>query len=192
MYFFVLFAILLIVGVPISFSMGVAGVIYLFFQDVPLMVVAQKILGGADSFTLLAIPLFIFAGELMETGGISRRILQLAHDLVGHIKGGLGHVVVLATLMLSGISGSSTADVAAIGTSMIPTMEKKGYSREKAVAIIAACGGMDILVPPCLTMIILAGVANLSVETLFFAGIVPAIVMAIALMIVIYADAHQT
>lgn len=189
MLFFILFAVFLVVGVPIAFSMGVSGLIYLLLSEVPLTAIPQEILGGVNSFTLLAIPLYIFAGELMETGGISRRILTLAHNLVGHIRGGLGHVVVVATLLLSGISGSSTADTAAIGTAMIPTMEDKGYKREKAVAIVAACGGMDILVPPCLTMIILGGVANLSVESLFFGGLLPAIVMSLALMIVIYFDA---
>lgn len=189
MLFFVLFAVFLVVGIPIAFSMGVAGLIYLVVSDVPLTAIPQEILGGVNSFTLLAIPLYIFAGELMEGGGISKRILTLADNLVGHIRGGLGHVVVLATILLSGISGSSTADTAAIGSAMIPSMEKKGYSREKAVAIIAASGGMDILVPPCLTMIILGGVANLSIEALFFGGLLPAIVMALALMAVIYFDA---
>jgi len=189
MSFFLLFAVLIVLGLPIAFSMGVSGLIYLLLTDVPLTAVPQEILGGVNSFTLLAIPLYIFAGELMETGGISRRILALAHNLVGHVRGGLGHVVVVATVLLSGISGSSTADTAAIGTAMIPTMEEKGYSREKAVAIIAACGGMDILVPPCLTMIILGGVANLSVEALFFGGLLPALVMSAALMVVIYFDA---
>ncbi len=189
MLFFTLFAILLVFGVPIAFSMGLSGLVYLLLSDVPLAAIPQEILGGVNSFTLLAIPLYIFAGELMETGGISRRILELANNMVGHVRGGLGHVVVVATVLLSGISGSSTADTAAIGTAMIPTMEKKGYRREKAVAIVAACGGMDILVPPCLTMIILGGVANLSVESLFFGGLIPALVMALALMVVIYFDA---
>lgn len=189
MLFFALFAALLVAGIPIAFSMGVSGLIYLLLSDVPLTAIPQEILGGVNSFTLLAIPLYIFAGELMEGGGISRRILTLADNLVGHIRGGLGHVVVVSTVLLSGISGSSTADTAAIGSAMIPTMEKKGYKREKAVAIIAASGGMDILVPPCLTMIILGGVANLSVEALFFGGLLPALVMALGLMAVIYFDA---
>jgi tripartite ATP-independent transporter DctM subunit len=184
-----MFVALLVMGVPIAFSMGVAGLIYLLISDVPLAAVPQEILGGVNSFTLLAIPLYIFAGELMEKGGISRRILNLADNLVGHVRGGLGHVVVVATILLSGISGSSSADTAAVGSAMIPTMEKKGYRREKAVAIIAACGGMDILVPPCITMIVLGGVANLSVEALFFGGLLPAFVMAAALMAVVYFDA---
>ncbi|MDR2111794.1 MAG: TRAP transporter large permease [Candidatus Accumulibacter sp.] len=191
MIFFLLFALFLVAGIPIAFSMGLSGLVYLLISRVPLAAVPQEILGGVDSFTLLAIPLYIFAGELMDGGGISRRILNLADNLVGHIRGGLGHVVVVATVLLSGISGSSTADTAAIGSAMIPTMEKKGYKREEAVAIIAACGGMDILVPPCITMIILGGVANLSVEALFFGGLLPAVAMALALMAVIYFDAAR-
>jgi C4-dicarboxylate transporter DctM subunit len=178
MVFFILFFVLITLGLPIAFGLGVAGMVYLLLDGVPLMAVAQRILTGADSFTLLAIPLYVLAGELMETGGISKRILDLASSLVGHIRGGLGHVVVISTMIMSGISGSSTADTAAIGAAMIPTMKRKGYTAEKATAIIAASGGMDILIPPCITMIVLGEVANLSVANRFFAGIGPAIVMA--------------
>lgn len=191
MLFFILFAVFLAIGLPIAFSMGVAGLTFFTFNDIPLTAIAQKILGGVDSFTLLAIPLYILAGELMETGGVSRRILGLAAALVGHIRGGLGHVVVIATMIMSGISGSTSADTAAIGSSMIPTMVRKGYTKEKAVAIIAASGGMDILVPPCITMIILGGVVNLSVSHLFFAGIMAGLLMAVAMMIVIYIEAKK-
>ena len=191
MAFFLLFILLIAVGLPISFSLGVAGMVYLLIGGVPLMAMAQRILTGADSFTLLAIPLYILAGELMETGGISRRILELASSLVGHIRGGLGHVVVLSTVIMSGISGSSTADTAAIGSAMIPTMTRKGYPLTKATAIVAASGGMDILIPPCITMIVLGEVANLSVGNLFFAGIGPAVVMALGLMLVVYLEARR-
>ncbi|MFB3816979.1 MAG: TRAP transporter large permease [Candidatus Methylomirabilales bacterium] len=191
MLFFALFFLLIIMGVPIAFGLGIAAMVNLLIEGVPLTAVAQRILTGADSFTLLAIPLYILAGELMEAGGISRRILDFAHSLVGHIRGGLGHVVVVSTLIMSGISGSSTADTAAIGSVMIPTMVRRGYSREKATAIIAAAGGMDILVPPCITMIVLGEVANLSVAFLFFAGIAPAVLMSLSLMAVIYLQARS-
>ena len=191
MIFFILFLIFILVGLPISFGLGVAGMAYLIIHDVPLAAVSQRILTGADSFTLLAIPLYVLAGELMETGGISRRILDLAGSLVGHIRGGLGHVVVVSTMIMSGISGSSTADTAAIGSAMIPTMIRKGYTPAKATAIIAAAGGMDILIPPCITMIVLGEVGNLSVANLFFAGIGPAVVMALGLMLVIYLQAKR-
>lgn len=191
MLFFVLFVLFLIIGVPIAYSMGLAGLVFLLINDVPLAAIAQKILGGVDSFTLLAIPLYVLAGEFMETGGISRRFMDLASSLVGHIRGGLGHVVVVSTMLLSGISGSSNADTAAIGSTMIPTMVRKGYTPEKATAIVAAAGGMDILIPPCITMIILGSVANISVANLFFAGILSAVVMAVCLMGVIYVDARR-
>jgi len=191
MVFFILFFVLITFGLPIAFGLGVAGMAYLLLDGVPLMAVAQRILTGADSFTLLAIPLYVLAGELMETGGISKRILDLASSLVGHIRGGLGHVVVVSTMIMSGISGSSTADTAAIGAAMIPTMKRKGYTAEKATAIIAASGGMDILIPPCITMIVLGEVANLSVANLFFAGIGPAVVMALGLMLVVYLEARR-
>jgi C4-dicarboxylate transporter DctM subunit len=191
MVFFLLFVVFLVIGVPIAFSMGLSGLIFLMMNDVPLSAIAQKILTGVDSFTLLAIPLYVLAGEFMETGGISRRFMELASSLVGHIRGGLGHVVIVATMLLSGISGSSNADTAAIGSTMIPTMVRKGYSPEKATAIVAAAGGMDILIPPCITMIILGSVANISVANLFFAGLLSAVVMALCLMAVIYFDARK-
>lgn len=191
MLFFILFVIFLIIGIPIAFSMSVAGLIFFSTNNIPLNTVPQKILGGMDSFVLLAIPLFIFAGELMEGGGIARRVLNLASTLVGHIRGGLGHVVVVATLIMSGISGSSSADTAAMGSTMIPTMVRKGYDRAKAVSIVAAAGGMDILVPPCIAMIILGGVVNISVAHLFFAGILPGIFMGLGIMAVVYVQAKK-
>ena len=186
MLFFLIFIGAISVGLPIAFGMSFSGLIYLLSNDIPVQALTQKVLSGTDSFTLLAVPLYLLAGEIMEAGGISRRILNLANALVGHIRGGLGHVVVVSTLILSGISGSSTADTAAIGSVMIPNMVRNGYRRVDAAAIVAAAGGMDILIPPCLTMIILGSVCNLSIARLFFAGIVPALVMSVALMAVIY------
>jgi C4-dicarboxylate transporter, DctM subunit len=190
MLFFIIFIIAICIGLPIAFGMSLAGLIYLVLNDIPIQAMTQKVLSGTDSFTLLAVPLYLLAGEIMEAGGISRRILNLANALVGHIRGGLGHVVVVSTFLLSGISGSSTADTAAIGSVMIPNMVRKGYRRAEAAAIVGAAGGMDILIPPCLTMIILGSVCNLSIARLFFAGIGPAVVMALALMIVIYYKAR--
>lgn len=189
--FYLLFILFLIIGVPISFSMGLAGVLFFWVNQIPLTAIPQRMLGGADSFTLLAIPLYVLAGELMDTGGMSKRIIDLATAFVGHIRGGLGHVVVVATMIFSGISGSSSADTAAIGSIMIPNMVRKGYRREKATAIVAAAGGMGILIPPCINMIVLGGIANLSVATLFFAGFLPAVVMALGIMILVYFEAKK-
>lgn len=173
-------------GVPIAFALGGAAVIGLMLMDgVPLNVVATRTFGAIDSFTLLAIPFFILAGELMETGGISQRLMTLARVLVGHVRGGLGNVVIVGMVFFSGISGSTQADAAAVGSVMIPSMKRHGYSAARAAAIVAAAAGMGILVPPCLTMVVYGSVTNTSIGALFAAGFVPAALMAMALM------AHQ-
>ncbi|MBS1192501.1 MAG: transporter permease DctM, partial [Nitrospirae bacterium] len=145
----------------------------------------------ADNFVLLAIPLFILAGAMMETGGISRRLVDLATALVGHLRGGLAHVTVVAEILFSGISGSTTADVAAMGALLIPSMEKAGYGKEEAISIVSAASAMGILVPPCLLMVILATIADISVTALFLAGFLPAAVLAGALMLLIYVKARR-
>lgn len=184
---FISFFLFVLLSVPLAFSMGISSLLYILADGtIPQVIIPQRIFVGIDNFTLLAIPLYILAGELMETGGISRRLIHLATCLVGHIKGGLGLITVVATMFFSGVSGSSSADTAAIGGVMIPAMAEKGYSRAQATAIVTAAGGMGILIPPCLTMIVLAAVANLSVGALFLAGFVPALVMGGGLMIYIY------
>ena len=166
------------VGVPIASSLGLASALSLLVQGtLPLTLVPQRIYVGLDSFPLLAAPLFILAGALMETGGISLRITQLAQAMVGHIRGGLGMVVVVGTMLFSGISGSSTADTAAIGSVMIPTMVRRGYSPEFATAVVAAAGGMGILIPPCIIMVIYGLLTNTSVAALFLGGVIPGLVM---------------
>jgi C4-dicarboxylate transporter, DctM subunit len=166
------------VGVPIASSLGLASALSLLVQGaLPLTLLPQRIYVGLDSFPLLAAPLFILAGALMETGGISLRITQLAQAMVGHIRGGLGMVVVVGTMLFSGISGSSTADTAAIGSVMIPTMVRRGYSPEFATAVVAAAGGMGILIPPCIIMVIYGLLTNTSVAALFLGGVIPGLIM---------------
>jgi C4-dicarboxylate transporter DctM subunit len=160
-------------------------------EGVPVKIVASRTFGAIDSFALLAIPFFILAGELMETGGISQRLVGLARVLVGHIRGGLGNVVIVGMIFFSGISGSTNADAAAVGSVMIPPMRKQGYSGAHAAAIVAAAAGMGILVPPCLTMVVYGSVTNTSVATLFAAGFLPAFIMAMALMVHIRVDAKR-
>jgi C4-dicarboxylate transporter DctM subunit len=184
---FVGFIVLLLLSIPLAGAMGLASMAYIYAQpNIPSIVSAQRMFVGIDNFTLLAIPLYILAGNLMETGGISRRLIHLASCLVGHIKGGLGLITVVATMFFSGVSGSSSADTAAIGGIMIPAMTKRGYSPERATAIVTAAGGMGILIPPCLVMIVLASVTNLSVGALFLAGFMPAFIMGGGLMLLIY------
>lgn len=186
------FLALILFTAPIAFAMGLAAVVGILLADTaPLLVVPQRIFDGADSFVLLAIPLFILAGGLMETGGISARLVALARALIGHVRGGLGMVVVVAEMLFSGISGSTVADVSAIGSLLIPSMVKAGFKPARAVAIVSAASAMGILVPPCLLMVIVAQIAGLSVGALFVAGFIPAAVLALGIMGLIYAQARK-
>ena len=188
----VLFVAFIIIGVPIAFALGGAALVGLWlYEGAPLRIVASRMFGGIDNFSLLAIPFFILAGELMETGGISQRLVTLARVLVGHIRGGLGNVVMIAMIFFSGISGSTNADAAAIGSVMIPPMKRQGYSAGHAGAIVAAAAGMGILVPPCLTMVVYGSITNTSIATLFAAGFLPAFIMTAALMIHLRVDAKR-
>jgi tripartite ATP-independent transporter DctM subunit len=186
------FVTMLLLTAPVAFAIGVSATIGLLIVDAaPLLIVPQRFFAGADSFVLLAIPLFILAGALMETGGISLRLVELARLLVGHIRGGLGMAVVVAEMFFSGISGSTVADVSAIGALMVPSLIRVGFRPDRAVAIISAASAMGILIPPCLIMVVIAQIAGISVGALFLAGFVPAIVLALALMALIYFQARR-
>lgn len=186
------FFVLLLLGVPVAFTIGVAGLTGLMFSgNYPLTIVVQQVFQSVDSFVLLAIPLFILAGSLMETGGIAARLVRLAQALIGWVRGGLAMAVVVAEYIFSGISGSTIADVSAIGATMIPPMRKAGYTAEQAVSVVAAASAMGILVPPCLLMIVIGSIANVSVAALFVAGFIPAVVLAVAIMAYIYLEARR-
>ena len=173
-------------GMPLAFTLALTALTYLLgIGGVNTIILPIKILGGVDSFVLLAIPLFILAGSLMESGGISQRIVDLAMAIVGRVRGGLAMVVIVAEILFSGISGSTAADVSAISSLLVPSMRKAGYSGPESVSIVAAASAMGILVPPCLTMVVLGSLVNLSIVTLFLAGFVPAFILAAALMILI-------
>ena len=186
------FVILLLLAVPVAFSVGMAGFLGLWWSGAyPLPIIIQQIFLTADSFVLLAIPLFILAGALMETGGIAIRLVRFAQALVGWIRGGLAMAVVIAEYIFSGISGSTIADVSAIGATMIPPMTQAGYEPEEAVSVVAAASAMGILVPPCILMIIIGAIANVSVAALFAGGFIPAMVLAMAIMLYIYVRARR-
>jgi tripartite ATP-independent transporter DctM subunit len=185
-------AVLIAVNTPIAVAVGTACVVYVLLRgDLPLIVVPHRIIGGMDSFLLLALPLFVLAGDLMNTGGITERLVGFARALVGHIRGGLGMTTVVSEYLFSGISGSSAADVSAVGSLLIPAMARAGYRPELAVSIVAAASAMGVLVPPCLMMVVLASLTDLSVAALFIAGFLPAAAMAVLLMVLIYVQARR-
>jgi C4-dicarboxylate transporter, DctM subunit len=179
-------------GLPLAFTLALTALTYLIgIGGVGLVILPIKILGGVDSFVLLAIPLFILAGALMETGGISERIVDLAMAIVGKVRGGLAMVVVVAEILFSGISGSTAADVSAISALLVPSMKRAGYSGPESVSVVAAASAMGILVPPCLTMVVLGSLVNLSIVTLFLAGFVPAFILAASLIVLIALRARR-
>ena len=187
------FLVLLVIGVPVAVTVGLSGYIGLLIASpAPLATAVQTMLHQVDSFVLLAFPLFILAGALMETGGIARRLVGLAVALVGWVRGGLGMAVVAAEYIFSGISGSTVADVSAVAATTIPAMVRAGYSRELSVAIVSAASAMGILVPPCILMIVIGSLASLSVAALFTAGFVPAVVLALVLMMYIAWSVRRT
>jgi tripartite ATP-independent transporter DctM subunit len=186
------FFVFLTIHVPVAFSMSLACILtFLWKGDIPLSTVTMKLYSGIDSFPFLAIPLFILAGGLMEHGGISQRLVRLAQNLFGHIKGGLGFVVVVSEIFFSGISGSSIADASAIGSLLLPSMVRAGYTPPRASAIIAAATGMGMMIPPCLNMVVLGALANLSIAGLFMGGFLPGFFMALTLMIIIYIQSSR-
>jgi hypothetical protein len=186
------FVVLLIVAAPVSVAMGLAAAIAILWSGkAPINTVVTQMVSGMDSFPLMAIPFFILAGELMERAGISERLVRLAKAFVGHIRGGLGMVVLVGEYLFSGISGSTAADISAIGSLLIAPMERAGYSKGQAVAIVSAATAMGILVPPCIFMIVLASMTNQSIGAMFVAGFLPAIVIGIGLGGYIYWEAGK-
>src|SRR5262249_5539857 len=163
-----LFLAFIVAGAPIAFALGAAALARLWLiQGAPRRIVASRIFRGIDHFSSIALPCCILAGELMESGGISQRLVNLARVLVGHIRGGLGNGVLIAMIFFSGISGSTNADAAAIGSVMIPPMKRQGYSGAHARAIAGAAAGMGLLVPPCPTMVGYRHITNTATPTLF-------------------------
>ena len=179
-------------GLPLAFTLALTSLTYLLgIGGVSLIILPIKMLGGVDSFVLLAIPLFILAGALMESGGISERIVDLAMAIVGRVRGGLAMVTVVAEVLFSGISGSTAADVSAISSLLVPSMRRAGYSGPESVSVVAAASAMGILVPPCLTMVVLGSLVNLSIVTLFLAGFIPAFILAGVLLVLIALRARR-
>jgi tripartite ATP-independent transporter DctM subunit len=178
---------LLLIGVPVGFSLLGSSLIAILLQDtIPLQTVPQRLALGLDSFPMLAIPLFILAGTLMEAGGITKRLIHLSEVLVGHIRGSLAHVSVVSNVFMSGVSGSGVADAAATGSALIPSMIKKGYGKGFAAAILGASATVGPIIPPSIPMIIYGSLAGVSIGKLFLGGAIPGLLMSCSLMIVSY------
>ncbi len=185
------FVLMLAAGTPIAFGMAAVAILALQQEAMPLSLVPQRLFGTMDSFTMLAIPLFVLAGELMNTSGIMSRLIRLARTLVGHFRGGMGMVAVSSECLVSGVSGSVIADTAAVGTVMVPAMAESGYRREKAVGIVCGACAMGILIPPSISMVLYGGMANVSIGALFVAGFLPAFVTAAVMMVHLAIEARR-
>ena len=179
--------VLLILGVRIAYAIGISSIIYIVFcTDVSLMVVAQQISSGSDSIVMLALPFFLLAGELMNAGGITQRLVRFAMALIGNIKGGLSFVVIVTNMIMATVSGAAIASGAAVGSVMIKSMEEKGYPKGFAGAVNAAAATIGPIIPPSVGFIIFASVSNASVGKLFIAGTIPGIILGLGLMIICY------
>lgn len=177
------FFILIILGVPIAFSMGASALMYIMVEGIPLEMVTQRFFTNTQSFAFLAIPLFILAGNLMIHGTIAQRIINVADSMVRHLPGGLGCVSVVTSMGMAGVSGSSVADAASTGSVLIPEMKRKGYTSSFSAAINASSSVVGIIIPPSNTMIIIAWLANLSVASMFIAGVIPGILIGVTYLI---------
>lgn len=184
---FVLFLIFLFMGVPIAFSLGCGSILAILIEhSVSPMLVAQKLFSGVNSFSLMAIPFFMLSGELMEAGGISDRLIEIARSFLGHITGGIGLVDIGTSALFAGVSGSAAADTAAVGSMLIPSMIQEGYPAGLASVIQATAGSLGPIIPPSMTMIIYCSLTNLSIGECFMAGIIPGLIIAFGTGLVTY------
>lgn len=179
---FLLFIVFMIVGMPIAFSLGVSSLLYLMTNGMSLTLVAQKMTVSLDSFVFVALPLFILCGELMNTGGLTRRLVNFSKVLVGRLKGGLAHVNVVVSMLFGGVNGLATADTVAIGSVMIPAMEEEGYTTDFSTAITVASSTIGAIIPPSILMIIYGSVTNVSIGKLFMGGLIPGVLLGLAQM----------
>ncbi|AZR71965.1 L-dehydroascorbate transporter large permease subunit [Anoxybacter fermentans] len=173
-------------GIPVVFSLGLSNLVIMHTMDIPYMVLAQKMISGMNNFPLLAIPFFMFVGEIMNRGGIAKKLVDFADALVGYITGGLGHVNILASMFFGGISGSAIADTAAIGGLLVPPMIKQKYPADYSAAVTASSAVIGIIIPPSIPFILYGIITNTSIARLFLGGIIPGILVGFALMVTTY------
>ncbi|BBI54722.1 hypothetical protein HORIV_71430 [Vreelandella olivaria] len=186
------FVLLLLIGVPIGFGMGLAATIAIWLDgSYPLLIIGHKMVNAISSFSLVAVPLFILAGALAGETSIAQRLVRFADAIVGHIRGGLGQVNVAASMFFGGISGSAVADTAALGSLMVPPMERQGYTREDAGAITICSSTIGVLIPPSIPMVLYGITVGESVGQLFLAGIVPGLLVGLMLMAAVFTMAKR-
>jgi len=189
---FLLMLVLFAIAMPVAWSMAIASGIYMLLgPKIPLQGLVQRMIGGIDTFPLLAIPFFILAGNLMNTGGITERLVRFSRALVGHIRGGLAHVVVVTNMIMAGMSGSGIADAAGSGAVLIPAMKRAGYGVPFSAAVVGAAGTIGPIIPPSIPFVIYGSLANTSIGRLLLAGAVPGVLMGILLMIFVYVIARR-
>lgn len=179
---FIGFIVLLVLGVPVAFSIALSSVAVMAKGDVPLLMMVQRMFTATDSFSLIAVPFFIFAGDLMAKGKVSKVLVEFAEAMLGMIKGGLSIVAVLAGMFFAAISGSGAATTAAVGATLIPELKKRGYDEARSAALIAAAGTIGVVIPPSVPMVLYAVIAEESVNTLFKNGFIPGVLMGVILI----------
>lgn len=186
------FAVMMVLGVPIGISLGLSAMGGIIFLDGgSLVTVTQRMFEGMNSWALLAIPLYTFAGYTMSKGGISKRLMDFCYSIVGHIYGGLAHVNVLASMIFAGISGSAVADTAGVSGMFMPEMIRKGYSKELSVTVTAVSSTIGIIIPPSIPMVVIAGICGISTGKMFLGGILPGILIGIVQMVISYIFAKK-
>ena len=183
---FAVFFGLCLLGVPVAVSLALSAFATGLVVDIPPIVVVQQMYSMLDSFTLLAVPLYLLVGVTMDKGGVTDRLVFFSRTLVGHIRGGLGHVNIVANMIMAGISGSATADAAALGSVMIPAMVREGYAKETAAAINAAAATMGPIIPPSIMMIVYGAYGGVSIAAMFLGGVIPGLIVGLTLMLIVY------
>ena len=187
---FISFFVLLLLGVPIAFSVAIAGTIVLIVGDIPLMLIAQRMFAATDSFPLVAVPFFILAGDLLARGAISKRLVEFAEAIMGQIRGALSVVSVIAGMFFAAISGSGAATTAAVGATLIPELKARGYQEDRAAALIASAGCIGVVIPPSVPMVLYAVIADQSVTRLFKNGFIPGFMMGGVLIVIALRQAY--